>query len=75
MLDTNRHPTRATFADYVTTLPMWDRELLVHAMEKPLATPFYQLLLQKDSTLLVVSDGGASTAIKIKRAISMQCSC
>jgi hypothetical protein len=28
-------------------------------MEKPLATPSYQLLLQKDATLLVISDGGA----------------
>jgi hypothetical protein len=38
---------------------MQDRNLLVHAMEKLLATPSYQLLLQKDPTLLVGSDGGA----------------
>jgi hypothetical protein len=36
-------------------------DLLVHAVEKPLATQLYQLLLQKDGTLLVVSDGGAIT--------------
>jgi hypothetical protein len=37
---------------------MWERGLIVHAMEKPLVTSLYQLLLQKDATLLVVSDGG-----------------
>jgi hypothetical protein len=38
---------------------MWERDLLVHALEKPVATPLYQLLLQKDATLLAVSDIGA----------------
>jgi hypothetical protein len=37
----------------------WERDLLVHAMEKPLDTLLHKLLLQKDVTLLVVSDGGA----------------
>jgi hypothetical protein len=39
---------------------MWERELLVHAMEKPLVTPLYHLLLQTNATFLVVSDGGAA---------------
>jgi hypothetical protein len=30
-------------------------------MENPLTAPSYQLWLQKDSTVLVVSDGGAVT--------------
>jgi hypothetical protein len=38
---------------------MWERDLLVHTIEKALATPLCQLLLQKHVTLLVISDGGA----------------
>jgi hypothetical protein len=38
---------------------MWERDLPVHAMEKPVASPLYQLLLQMDATLLVLGDGGA----------------
>jgi hypothetical protein len=33
-------------------------DLLAFAVDKPLATPLYQLLLQTDATLLIVSDGG-----------------
>jgi hypothetical protein len=38
VLATIRSPICATFADYVMTLPMWEQDLLIHAMEKPLAT-------------------------------------
>jgi hypothetical protein len=44
-------------------LLMWEQGFLFHAKEKPFATPLYQLLLQNDATLLVVSDGGV---LKIK---------
>ena len=47
VFDTIPSPTCATFPDYVTTLPMWERAILVHAMEKPIATPLYQLVLQR----------------------------
>jgi hypothetical protein len=40
VLDTIRTLSRTTFADYV----MADVDLLVHAMEKPLATLLYELL-------------------------------
>jgi hypothetical protein len=59
VLAKQRSPTCAAVADCVTTLPMWERDILVYAMERPLATLLYNLLLQKNATLLVLSDGGA----------------
>jgi hypothetical protein len=56
VFDTRLSSTCATFPDYVTTLPMWERALLVHAMEKPIATP---VGATKDATLLVISDEDA----------------
>lgn len=53
VFDMTHSPTCATIADYVTTLPTWERDLLVLAIEKPLATPLYQRLLPKNATLLV----------------------
>jgi hypothetical protein len=38
---------------------MWEQDLIIHAMEKPLAPPMCTLLLQKDASLLAVSDGDA----------------
>jgi hypothetical protein len=40
------------------TSRIWEQDLIIHAMAKPLATPLYQLLLQTDATLLIVIDGG-----------------
>jgi hypothetical protein len=45
-----------------------DWDILVHAMEKRLATPMYQLLIQKDATL-VISDGGAINEYGYKRML------
>jgi hypothetical protein len=48
----------ATYADYVTTLLMWEQQdLLVHAMKKPIATSLYQLLQQNmmaPSTIMIL---------------------
>jgi hypothetical protein len=52
MHDTTRPPICDTFVDYVTILPMWERDILVHTLKKPLAAILYQLLLQKDATLM-----------------------
>jgi hypothetical protein len=56
--DTARTPPCETFAEYVATLPPWERELL------PLATELYgpdsslyELLQQKNRTILAASDG------------------
>ena len=58
-LATTRSTAIATFNDYVLTLPTWEQSLLMYATEEPDATPLYQLLLQKDVSILAVSDGGA----------------
>jgi hypothetical protein len=44
---------------FTSNCSAWYRCLFV--MENPLTAPSYQLWLQKDSTVLVVSDGGAVT--------------
>jgi hypothetical protein len=57
--DTARAPTCATFADYVTTLPLHVRDLLAHA--KDIHCPdssLYELLQQKNVNILVASNGG-----------------
>jgi hypothetical protein len=60
--DTVRPPICATFADYVTTLPQWERDLLAKAMEDPFPdTPLNQLLQQRNVNILVASDGGHKT--------------
>jgi hypothetical protein len=48
-----------TFQDYVKTLPKWDQALLLNVTEKSSTEPLYELLNQKRTTLLAVSDGGA----------------
>jgi hypothetical protein len=47
MFDKISSSTYASFADHVTTLPIGERTLLVHAMEKPIAAPLYQLVLRR----------------------------
>jgi hypothetical protein len=48
-----------TFQDYVKTLPKWDQDLHLNVTEKPSTVPLHELLNQKRTTLLAVSDGGA----------------
>ena len=49
----------ATFGDYISTLPLWERDLLVNATEEYLPDyPLYQLLQQRNVNILVASDGG-----------------
>jgi hypothetical protein len=59
MLDTIHTNTCTTLNDYVTTLPTWEHDLILHATQQPFTTPLYQQLTQKHTTLLAVSDGGA----------------
>ncbi len=49
----------STFNDYVTTLPTWEQDFILHAAEKPSTISLYALLAQKQTTLVAVSDGGA----------------
>jgi hypothetical protein len=39
-------------------IPTWEQDLLLHATEKPSTISLYELLTQKHTTLLAVSDGG-----------------
>jgi hypothetical protein len=49
----------ATFADYVATLPLWERDLLAHATEEHCPdSSLYELLQQTNVNILVASDGG-----------------
>jgi hypothetical protein len=57
--DTVRAPINATFADYVATLPLWERDLLAHATEDHCPdSSLYGLLQQTNINILVASDGG-----------------
>jgi hypothetical protein len=40
------YPIRLVLHYYIATLPMWECDLLVHAIDKALATPLYEFLLQ-----------------------------
>jgi hypothetical protein len=59
MLDTIHTTTSTTFDDYVTTLPTWEQDFLLHSTETPSTILLYELLIQKHTTLPAVSDGGA----------------
>jgi hypothetical protein len=63
-LDTPHPTTCTTFKDYVKTLPTWEQDLFLNVTEKPSTVPLYELLNQKRTTLLAVSDGGAADAPK-----------
>jgi hypothetical protein len=56
---TPHQTTCTTFKDYVKTLPTWEQDLLPNVTEKPSTVPLYELLNQKRTTILAVSDGGA----------------
>jgi hypothetical protein len=57
--DAVRAPINATFADYVATLPMWERDLLARATEEHCpGYSLYELLQQTNVNILVASDGG-----------------
>jgi hypothetical protein len=55
----NTHSHKYYIQRLRTTLPTWGQDLLLHATEKPSTIPLYELLNQKHTTLLAVSDGGA----------------
>jgi hypothetical protein len=59
LLDTIHNSTSITFKDYFKTLPTWEQDLLINAIEKPSNVPLYELLSSQHATLLAVSDGGA----------------
>jgi hypothetical protein len=57
--DAVRSPINATFADYVATLPLWERDLLAHATEEHCPdSSLCELLQQTNVNILVASDGG-----------------
>jgi hypothetical protein len=54
-----RAPINATFADYVATVPLWERDLLAHATEEHCPdSSLYEVLQQTNVNILVASDGG-----------------
>jgi hypothetical protein len=57
VLETIHTTTSTTIKDYVTNLPTWEQDLLLHATEKPSTLSLYELLTQKHTTLLAVSGG------------------
>jgi hypothetical protein len=57
--DAARSPICATFEEYLATLPLWVRDLLVYVTEYSCPdSSSYGLLQQRNVNILVASDGG-----------------
>jgi hypothetical protein len=57
--DAARSPICATFEEYIATLPLWERGLLVYVAEFFCPdSSLYELLQQSSVEILIASDGG-----------------
>jgi hypothetical protein len=57
--DAIRSPICVTSADYIATIPLWERELLAHATKEFCPdSSLYDLLQQRNVDILVAGDGG-----------------